>query len=208
MNRKNKTTHASLRLGFAALCAATLFAWSTSPAQAQPINCNLPKADLQGEIDDAEAGATVNFVGPCDDGPYFIFGKNLNLRGLGGATLSAPAGSQGVLFIRGATVELRNLTIDAALTDAGISVEGSSIKVDWVAVEDALRVGLRLDGSSFAIVSNSEFNNDDAGVVITGNSNAFLFRNTIQNNLSNGIVLNLNGSATVQENDILGRKAL
>ena len=117
--------------------------------------------------------------------------------------MSAPAGSELVLFIQGATVTLRNLTIDAEDTDVGIGVEGSSIELGGVVVEGG-QGGLRLDGSSFAVVIDSEFDNDDVGVQVTGSSNAFLFRNTMRNNGSRGIVLNLNGSATIQENIIIG----
>ena len=181
---------------------AMLGLWA-SPLHAGVVNCN-SHADLQDAIDDAEAGDTLRVTGPCDDGPFFIFRKNLKLQGFGGgATLSAPAGGEAVLIIRGATVVLRNLTIDAALTGTGITVDGSSIEVDGVVVEDASAVGLRVDGSSFAIVTNSEFNNDDVGVVITGSSNAFLFGNTMQNNGSRGIVVNINSSATIRDNDII-----
>lgn len=185
------------------MAAMAMLVLSASPLLAGVVNCNSPNVDLQDAIDDAKAGATLDVTGPCDDGPYFIFGKNLNLRGFGGATLSAPAGGDIVLIIRGATVQLRDLTIDADDTGVGISIEGTSIEVDEVVVEDALGEGLRVDGSSFAIVTNSEFNNDNVGVVITGSSNAFLFRNTMQNNASVGIVVNLDSSATVQDNDII-----
>ena len=186
------------------MAAMAMLVLSASPLLAGVVNCNSPNVDLQDAIDDAEAGATLDVKGPCDDGPYFIFGKNLNLRGFGGgATLSAPAGSDIVLIIRGATVTLRDLTIDADDTGVGISIEGTSIEVDGVVVEDASGEGLRVDGSSFAIVTNSEFNNDNVGVAITGSSNAFLFGNTMQNNVSVGIVVALDSSATVQDNDII-----
>lgn len=186
------------------MAAVAMLVLSASPLLAGVVNCNSPNVDLQDAIDDAKAGATLDVTGLCDDGPYFIFGKNLNLRGFGGEkTLSAPAGSDIVLIIRGATVQLRDLTIDADDTGVGISVEGSSIEVKRVVVEDASAEGLRVDGSSFAIVTNSEFNDSDAGVVITGSSNAFLFGNTMQNNASVGIVVNLDSSATVQDNDII-----
>lgn len=186
------------------MAAMAMLVLSASPLLAGVVKCNSPNVDLQDAIDDAKAGATLDVTGPCDDGPYFIFGKNLNLRGFGGgATLSAPAGSDIVLIIRGATVTLRDLTIDADDTGVGISVEGSSIEVKRVVVEDASAEGLRVDGSSFAIVTNSVFDNDGVGVVITGSSNAFLFGNTMQNNGNVGIVVNLNSSATVQDNDII-----
>lgn len=185
------------------MAAMAMLVLSASPLLAGVVKCNSPNVDLQDAIDDAKAGATLDVIGPCDDGPYFIFGKNLNLRGIGdGATLSAPAGGDIVLIIRGATVQLRDLTIDADDTGVGISVEGSSIEVKRVVVEDASAEGLRVDGSSFAIVTNSEFNDSGVGVHITGSSNAFLFQNKIQNNTSVGVVVSLDSSATVQANDI------
>lgn len=182
---------------FVSLMAAVgMVVLSASPLYAKPIKC--PKGDLQRAIDKAEIGAELKIRGTCE-GPFFI---NKDLKLIGPATLSASAGGFSVLIIRGGTVTLRNLTIDADGSNNGIFVEGSSIEVDGVVVEDASAEGLRVDGSSFAIVTNSEFNNDDAGVVITGSSNAFLFQNNIQNNSSRGIVVNINSSATVQDNDI------
>ncbi len=146
---------------------------------------------------------TYTLTGMCK-GPIWVGpGKNVTIEGDNtGATLSGP-GSDSVLTMRGATVVLRNLTIDAAGSGNGISMEGSTIDVGRVVVQNASGSGMRIDGSSFAIVVDSEFNNNGEGIVITGSSNAFLLRNTVQGNSSRGVVIILNSSATVDDNTII-----
>jgi len=204
------------RFGTASLFVAMLIATFNSPLHAAgfpTVYCDAPGADLQKAINNGAEGGKIFLTGDCDDGPYFIFGKNIKLQGWSstGATLSG-FGSERVLFVRGATVGLRNLTIDADGSGGGISAEGSSIDIDRVVVQGSSGSGLRIDGSSFAIVVDSEFNNNGEGInqgegiVITGSSNAFLLRNTVQGNSSRGIVINLNSSATVDNNTIIGNQ--
>lgn len=149
---------------------------------------------------------TYTLTGLCN-GPIWVgHGKNVTIEGdITGATLSA-FGSESVLIMRGATVMLRDLTIDAAGSGHGISMEGSSIDVERIVVQDASVSGMRIDGSSFAIVADSEFNNSSQGIVITGSSNAFLHQNTIQGNSSRGVVVNINSSATVSNNTIINNQ--
>jgi parallel beta-helix repeat protein len=198
------------RSSFVSLVAAVLFAAFNSPLRAEgfpTVHCDAPGADLQRVIDNGAEGAKIFLTGVCDDGPYFIFGKNIKLQGWSstGATLSS-AGTDDVIIVRGATVVLRNLTIDAVGSGHGISMEGSSIDVGGIVVQDATVSGMRIDGSSFAIVTDSEFNNSDAGVVVTGSSNAFLLGNIVQDNSSRGVVVNLNSSATVDANTIINNQ--
>ncbi len=146
---------------------------------------------------------TYTLTGICN-GPIWVGqGKNVTIQGgIAGATLSGP-GSDSVLTMRGATVVLRDLTINAGGSGHGISMEGSSIDVERIVVRDASVSGMRIDGSSFAIVADSEFNNSVQGIVITGSSNAFLVGNTFQDNSSRGVVVNINSSATVSNNTII-----
>ena len=65
---------------------------------------------------------------------------------------------------------------------------------------------MRIDGSSFAIVADSEFNNSSAGIQITGGSNASLVRNTFRDNSSRGVVVNINSSAFVADNTIINNQ--
>jgi parallel beta-helix repeat protein len=145
-------------------------------------------------------------TGMCN-GPIWVGqGKNVTIQGgIAGAALSG-LGSDSVLIMRGATVVLRDLTINAGGSGHGISMEGSSIDVERIVVLGASGSGMRIDGSSFAIVVDSEFNNSVQGIVITGSSNAFLVGNTAQNNSSSGIVVNLNSSATVDGNTIINNQ--
>jgi parallel beta-helix repeat protein len=195
------------RSSFVSLVAAVLFAAFNSPLRAEgfpTVHCDAPGANLQKTIDNGAEGDKIFLTGACDDGPYFIFGKNIKLQGWSstGATLSS-AGYDGVLFVRGATVGLRNLTIDATGSGSGISTEGSSIDVEGIVVQDASGAGMRIDGSSFAIVADSEFNNSGNGIVITGSSNAFLHGNTVHDNSSSGVVVIGNSSATLDNNAII-----
>lgn len=152
-----------------------------------------------------QSNMTYILTGICN-GPIWVGqGKNVTIQGdITGATLSG-SGSSGVLFMRGATVVLRNLTIDAA-SGNGINMEASSIDVGQIVVQNASGAGMRIDGTSFAIVADSEFNNSDVGIVITGSSNAFLVGNTVQNNSGRGVVVNLNSSATVDGNTIINNQ--
>ena len=202
-------TYTSLkRFGITSLFAAVLFAAFNSPLHAQgtpTVNCNAQGgSNLQTKIDAGGDGDRIFLTGVCDDGPYVIFGKHIELIGFAstGATLSS-LGSGDVLILRGATVVLRNLFIDADGSGSGISTEGSSIDVGEVVVRGASGAGIRLDGSSFAIVTNSGFNNNGIGIVITGSSNAFLHQSTVQDNLISGVVVILNSSATVSFNTII-----
>jgi parallel beta-helix repeat protein len=198
------------RSGITSLFAVVLLAAFNSPLHAEgfpTVNCNAPGANLQRAIDNGAEGGKIFLTGVCDDGPYSIFGKNIKLQGWTstGATLSS-AGTDDVIIVRGATVVLRNLTIDAVGSGHGISMEGSSIDVGGIVVQDATVSGMRIDGSSFAIVTDSEFNNSGAGVVVTGSSNAFLLGNIVQDNSSGGVVVNLNSSATVDANTIINNQ--
>ena len=205
-------TYTSLmRSGITSLFAAVLFAAFNSPLHAQgfpTINCDAPGASLQKKIDSGGDGDRLFVTGVCDDGPYFIFGKEIELLGFTlkstGATLSS-SGSGDVLIVRGATVVLRNLTIDADGSGSGISTEGSSIDVEGVIVQNAT-AGIRLDGSSFAIVLDSEFNNNDLGIVILGSSNAFIHESTIQGSSSTGVTVVNSSNATVSNNTIINNQ--
>ncbi len=107
-------------LGFMVLFASALITApaSTVHAQAFPsFNCDAPEANLQTKIDHAPDGATIFFGGNCDDGPYIISRKNINLRGFSsGGTLSAPAGSESVVSVFFAHARLSRLEING--TDA------------------------------------------------------------------------------------------
>lgn len=207
---KVQKTSLLTRFGIISLFVTVLFAVSNSPIHAAgfpTVYCDAPGSDLQKAIDNGAEGDKIFLTGNCDDGPYFIFGKNVKLQGWSstGATLSSNS-SEGVLFVRGATVGLRNLTIDADGSGHGISMEGSSIDVERVVVQNASVSGMRIDGSSFAIVTDSEFNNSLEGIVITGSSNAFLHQNIIQGNSNSGVVVILNSSATVSNSTIIGNQ--
>lgn len=195
------------RTNMPSLFAAMLFAVFNSPLHAQgfpTVYCDAPGADLQRAIDNGAEGEKIFLTGVCDDGPYFIFGKNIKLQGYSstGATLSS-AGSDGVLIVRGATVGLRNLTIDAGGSGGGISTEGSSIDLNRVVVQNAPEVGMNIDGSSFAIVIDSEFNDNGYGIAVVGSSNAFLHENTIQRNSIRGVAVVYGSSATVSDSFII-----
>ncbi len=128
------------RFGTASLFVAMLIATFNSPLHAAgfpTVYCDAPGADLQKAINNGAEGGKIFLTGDCDDGPYFIFGKNIKLQGSSGS-------------------------------------------------------GLRI--------------NQGEGIVITGSSNAFLLRNTVQGNSSRGIVINLNSSATVDNNTIIGNQ--
>lgn len=195
-----------LRLVLMGLAALALFAGPMSVLQVQGapvVNCDASGTDLQSALNNAPNGATIQITGTCDDGPYVIR-KDLNLQGpaSAGAIMSAPANSEFVLFMRGVTVKLRNLTIDANHAANGVLLEGGSLDVERVIVRGASGSGLRVDGSSFAIVSDSEFNeNGESGVLVIWSSNTFLFQAKMQNNGIGMIVVN-NGSASGSENQI------
>ena len=204
-------TYTSLkRSGITSLFAAVLFAAFNSPLHAQgfpTVNCDAPGADLQKAINNGGGGGNgvqIFITGVCDDGPYSIVGKNVRLQGFGptGATLSS-FGSSEVLFVLFATGELRNLTIDAVGSDIGVIIEGSSMELEEVVVQNASGAGIRIDASSYAPIKNSEVNNNGTGISISGSSNAFIHESTIQGNSGAGVVISGNSSATVSNNTII-----
>ena len=81
-------------------------------------------------------------------------------------------------------------------------MEGSSVDAEGIIVHDASATGMRIDGSSFAIVIDSEFNdNGEEGVLVIFGSNAFLHQSKMLRN-SAGIVVVRNGSVTASDNEI------
>jgi len=202
-------TYTSLkRFGITSLFAVVLFAAFNSPLHAQgfpTVHCDSQGgSNLQIKIDAGGDGDKIFLTGVCDDGPYFIFGKHIELIGFAstGATLSS-LGSGDVLIVRGATVVLRNLTIDADGSGTGILIEGSSADINSVVVQDASGAGMTIDGSSYAIVGDSEFNNNDVGIVVIGSSNAFIHQSTIQGNSSRGVVVVGASSASISNSTLI-----
>ncbi len=202
-------------LGFMVLFASALITApaSTVHAQAFPsFNCDAPGANLQTMIDHAPDGATIFFGGNCDDGPYIISRKNINLRGFSsGGTLSAPAGSENVVALFFAHARLSRLEIDGTGAFNGIEVTGSTLETDDVLVRDSNDVGIQLRNNSTAFIFNSRIkDNGTNGIAVTDSSSADIGTTGpeesqfITGNVVAGVLVDVNSSVTLRENFIEG----
>ncbi len=205
-------------LGFMVLfaCALITAPASTVHAQASPsFNCDGPGANLQTKIDGAPDGATIFFGGTCDDGPYIISRKNINLRGFSsGGTLSAPADSFAVVAIFFAHVGISRLDIDATGDRTGIQVTGGTVEIIDVVVQNSGDIGIELRNNSTAFIFDSRIEDStNFGIVVTDSSSAdigaigspaasqMITGNGTQNDGA-GVLVDVNSSVTLRENFI------
>ncbi len=203
-------------LGFMVLfaCALITAPASTVHAQAFPnFNCNGPGANLQTKIDGAPDGATIFFGGNCDDGPYIIFRKNINLRGFSsGGTLSVPACSESyaVVAVFFAHVGISRLDIDAADAFNGIEVTGGSVDVVDVEIVGASAAGIQLRNNSTASISDSDIiDNPGNGIALENSSSADIgavgspaASQMITGNGGAGVLVDANSSVNLRANFI------
>ncbi len=190
----------ALALGFAPA--------STVHAQAFPsFNCDAPGANLQTMIDHAVDVTTIFFGGNCDDGPYVISRKNVNLRGFSsGGTLSAPNGGS-VVAIFFAHVGLSRLDIDADGADNGVEVTGGTVEIVDVDIDDSDGVGVFLRNNAAAAIFDSRIrDSNDVGISVTDSSSADIgtFGSMITGNGGAGVLVDVNSSVTLRENLIEG----
>ena len=198
-------------LGFMVLFASALITApaSTVHAQASPnFNCDAPGANLQTKIDSAADGATIFFGGTCDDGPYSISGKDLNLRGFSsGGTLSASGGSSCVLIIEFARVKISRLDIDATGTDHGICVSSGGVAhiFDNTEIRNSNNIGIfLLNGASAAIRESTIKDSNNVGIVLSSGANLFVEHSEIRDNGTQGILVAGSASAELAANEITG----
>ena len=189
------------------MAAMALLALSASPLYARAVNCDSPNpvlADLQDAIDEADVGAELTLSGTCE-GPFFIT-KNISLRGP--ATLSAPGGGFAVLRVeRGGHATLRDLNIDASGADEmGIAVRiGGTAHISNIVVEGAATAGIRVLGTSQATINDSEFRNNQSGIVVTIASSVLLSRNTIEDNNVFGVIVTESSSGGLFSGNVIRR---
>ncbi len=184
------------------LAVVAAFAVSVSRLHAQQtsINCDTKEHGLQRQINSA-ADAEIFVIGTCE-GPLRIT-RNFTLTGP--ATLSAP-GSESVLLISGAAVELRGLTVDGSGANVAIKVASGSVSLNNVTVRNASTAGVFVGDTSFADIRQSTINSNGVGVFVTKSSSANVVENTIHNNSGSGIAIDLNSSAKVRGNKIKNNK--
>ncbi len=198
-------------LGFVALFASALITApaSTVHAQAFPsFSCDAPGANLQTMIDHAADGATIFFGGNCDDGPYIISRKNINLRGFSsGGTLSAPEGFA-VVALFFAHARLSRLEINGTGAFNGIEVTGSTLETDDVLVRDSTAVGIQLRNNSTAFIFNSLIEDSgNVGIAVTDSSSADIGTTGPEESQSItgnvwGVLVDANSSITLRKNFI------
>ena len=192
------------------------------------VNCNAPEGDLQKTIDNASAGSTIYVRGFCTRGPYFI-NKNLRLAPFDGNEprgISAVPGSNHVLHIRDASVEINSLPFDAANAAHGIYVDHGSLRANSVEVANASQgMGILLQGStlaafdvtvrnsaqsgihvgltSTATINNSRLTNNDVGVFITEASSAIMGANVIETSRAVGVFVIAASSVFIVDTDMI-----
>jgi len=198
-------------------------------AEAFPsVDCDAPGASLQTKINNSAEGATIFFGGACDDGPYEIAGKDINLRGFSsGGTLSAPGGDC-VLRVSFANVGLSRLDVDATSANDGICVFGGSAEIVDVEVRNSDGNGIIATAGSVAVISASRIidnavlgigvsngasveingslieNSGSVGIALNNGGHAVILGNTININADDGVAVLGSSSAEIQENTITG----
>lgn len=180
---------------------ATFLVMSISPLHAESVNCDSAGKDLQKTIDNAAVGSEISISGTCATGPFFI-DKDLNLSGDGPATLSAVIGGNHVLFVRNASVNIRNLNIDADFNSIGVLLNGASVSLSGVIIDGAVGTSLRVDINSSAQILDSVIRNSNAGIHVYNASSASLVRTTVEDNTVHGLEVDLSSSARIEDSTI------
>ncbi len=181
------------------MVAVGLVGLAASPLYAKPVNCDTLKGELQDAIDEADVGAELRLSGTCE-GSFFI---NKDLKLIGPATLSAPAGSEIVLSILGANVDLVDIAIDAADSQFGLEVVGGTIRGSGLLVQNALQTGIFVRGTSFAQISDdSEISYNPVGIDVSQSSSIAVSASDVKSNTFFGITLAQSSSGTINDSII------
>ncbi len=183
------------------MVAVGLVGLAASPLYAGSINCDAPGQSLQNRIDKAAVGEELFISGTCTG--IFLVTKDIKLTGP--ATLSAPAGSEIVLSILGATVELVDIDIDAEDSQFGLEVVGGTIRGSGLLVQNALQTGIFVRGTSFAQISDdSEISYNPVGIDVSQSSSIAVSASDVRRNEFFGITLAQSSSGTINDSLIDG----
>ncbi|HSF96171.1 MAG TPA: right-handed parallel beta-helix repeat-containing protein [Thermohalobaculum sp.] len=199
------------RFGVAALFAVASVGLSILAAHAgsnQSVVCESGN-DLQKQIDSASDGATLFFGEKCDGGPYFVSGKDINLRGFSsGAVMSAPGDNNCVLSIEFARVEISRVDIDASGAAHGICIGiGSSVRIFGnTVVRDAGSIGIALGHGASALIEDNTLveGASEAGIDLLSGAHALIWGGSQIRNNGAGIVISGAASAAVEDVELTG----
>ena len=167
------------------------------------VDCGLGQS-LQEALDDASVGSTISVTGTCDTGPFFVRKDRTRLFGfgVGGATLSGPAGGSRLLGVEGDNVELRDLHVLADGFTFGVITSGTKILLRDIKIENAGSAGFRLGTGGSAVIRDSNFSGNGIGIGVLDTSAADIASSTVENNSNIGIFVVGNSKVVVASNTI------
>ncbi len=185
-----------------------------APQRLRQVDCDQARPGaLQRAIDRARPGDTILLSGTCYENLTIPVGKDLiTLDGGGKATINGPDVTLNTILVRGRGITITGLTITGGRV--GIDVgRGASAVIDGNTIEGTGRFGITLGSWGTAnIVNNTIQNNPGHGILVTGNSFAFIgfataddtvaSPNTIRNNGIHGIYVTWSSSARIVGNTI------
>jgi parallel beta-helix repeat protein len=152
---------------------------SSGNAQAD-VTCTGSGTPLQAAIDAAGTGDTITVTGPCNENVVIGPGKHvLTLQGINPATIDGPLDTSPTIRSLGREITITGFTITGGLDGIQV-IRGGTATINGNIIEGTARFGVN----------------------VSGNSNATIINNTIQNNatLANpggGIHVNENSSARI-----------
>lgn len=195
----------------------------SSQVEAKTTNVDCSKKSLQAAVNAAKPGDTVNVSGTCNEQ------VNVNVRGLtlnGGGTAvidGTGLGSRPGFRVQAINVVIIGFTIQNNATHAGVQVRRGGAAIIRSNTITGNFWGVLVNQNGYAVIGSGSSVHDlagtpgsqgntinanlSAGIIIRQASSADIFHNSINNNNNNGILLNDLGTADVDGNQITGHTA-
>jgi len=178
------------------------------------IDCDKEDAGaIQRAVDKARTGDTLLVSGTCRENVLVPEGTNrITLNGGGNATVVGTDVTRNTISIRGQGITVVGFTVTGGRTGIDV-VRGGTATIEGNTIEGTGQFGINVGSWAAAnIVNNTIQNNPGHGIMVIGNSFAFIgFRastdtvaspNTIRNNGLHGIFVTLSSSARIAGNTI------
>lgn len=196
-------------LGTAVLMGFALSGLAPSSVHAQGVgtltmvvNCDAGDT-IQEAVDKSREGTDILVSGLCNESVR-INRDRINVRGQGGASISAPVDSASVFTVRGRNVEIRNFAINAAGVTRGVLVDkGAYAVIADSSVSNSGGSGIDVLNGSFADIRRNIITDSAVmGIFLFNGATASINRNIIERSGNLGIQLDGGVQATVSDNEI------
>lgn len=195
----------------------------SSQSEARTINVNCPKKSLQSAVNAARPGDTVNVSGACNE-QVTVNTRGITLNGGGTAVLDgAGLGSRPGFRVQAINVVIIGFTIQNNASHAGVQVRRGGAAIIRSNTITGNLWGILVNQNGYAVIGSGSSVHDLAGapgsqgntinanlsvgIIIRQASSADIFHNSINNNVNHGIRLNELGTADIDGNQITGHTA-